>query len=311
VEIPPSSGFLNVTENRGNVQNMGMELAISSRNIVRQNFSWNTNFNIAFNRNKVLALGRSDDPILAGSSYEGNPTNITMIGKPLGLFYGFVFDGIYQNQAEVDAGPAFPGAVPGNMRVKDINGDGVINDIEDFDIIGNPYPDFIWGLTNNLNYKNFDLRVVVTGQVGGSRIHTNNFTMNLLDGLFNVSRNLNNRWRSPEQPGNGLVPTTNGSGRGMRMFRDIHSLFVEDNTYVWVKNITLGYNLPNGIAKAAIQNVRFFVSAQNALLFTGYSGNPEVTNYGNQGGGGPLVPGYDSNNYPVPVVFTAGINLTF
>jgi len=245
---------------------------------------------------------------MAGSSYEGNPTNITQVGKPIGMFYGFVFDGIYQNQAEIDKGPTFPGVVPGNMRVKDINGNGVVNDIGDFAIIGDPYPDFIWGMTNTFTYKKFDLRVVATGQQGGSRINSVRFSTYLLDGLFNVSRDLNDRWRSPSQPGNGKVPTTNGTGYGRRMFRDINSLFVEDNTYFWIKNITLGYNLPNGIA-GRIKNARFFASIQNGLLFTNYSGNPEVTGYVE--GASALTPGYDSNPYPVPVIYSIGMNLTF
>ncbi len=308
-ELPKSSGFSSAIENHGNIQNKGIELKISSSNIVRGNFVWNTDFNIAFNRNKVITLGPTNAPILAGSSYEGNPTNITMPGKPLGMFYGFVFDGIYQNQGEIDQGPSFPGAVPGNMRVKDINGNGVINDIEDFDIIGNPYPDFIFGITNTLTYKKFDLRISATGQVGGSKISSNQFTTHLLDGLFNVSRDLIDRWRSPSQPGNGIVPTTNGTGYGRRMYRDINSLFVENNTYFWVKNITLGYNFPNGNAKRKIKSARLYASIQNGLLFTKYSGNPEVTSYVE--GGTALTPGYDSNPYPVPVIYSIGTNLTF
>jgi TonB-linked SusC/RagA family outer membrane protein len=308
-ELPRSSGFSSAIENHGNIQNKGIELSISSSNIVRNNFTWNTDFNIAFNRNKVLALGATNSPILAGRSYEGNPTNITMVGQPIGLFYGFVFDGIYQSQGEIDNGPSFPGAVPGNMRVKDIDGNGVINDIEDFDVIGNPYPDFMWGITNTLTYKRFDLRVSATSQVGGSRIRTNQFTTHLLDGLFNVSRDLIDRWRSPSQPGNGKVPTTNGTGYGRRMYRDINSLFVEDNTYFWIKNITLGYTFPDGIAKGRIKEARFYASIQNGLLFTKFSGNPEVTSYVE--GGSALTPGYDSNPFPVPVIFSIGTNLTF
>lgn len=308
MELPLSSGFTNVIENHGNIQNTGIELSLTSTNISRETFSWNTNVNVALNKNKVLALGQTDEPILAGTSYEGNPTNITMVGRPLGMFYGFVFDGIYQNQAEIDEGPAFPGAVPGNMRVKDISGNGVINDIEDFAIIGNPHPDVILGITNNVVWGKFDLRVSATSQIGGSRIRSNRFSTYLLDGLFNVSRDLMDRWRSPEQPGNGIVPTTNGSGRGRRMFRDINSLFVEDNTYLWIKNITVGYSLPNGFAGETIKNARFYLSIQNGLLFTSYSGNPEVTSYRE---GGALAPGYDSNSYPVPVIYSLGMNLTF
>ncbi|MFH5834268.1 SusC/RagA family TonB-linked outer membrane protein [Halalkalibaculum sp. DA3122] len=313
VEIPQSSGFSNLFVNRGEIENVGMEFDLTSRNIVSSGFSWSTSLNLSTNKNEVLALGRGDEPILSGSSYEGNPTHITMVGQPIGMFYGYVHDGIYQNQQQVDSQPSFPGAIPGNMRVKDINGDGVINPIEDFTIVGNPYPDFTWGMTNNLTYKNFDFKVLLTGSVGGERMVANRFTTYLLDGLFNVSRDLLDRWRSPENPGNNYVPTTAGSARGRRMFRDSGSQLVEKNDYVWVKNITLGYTLPSTLLdKMAAQRARLYISVQNPLLFTDYAGrNPEVTNYGNQAGGGALVPGFDSNPYPTPMIFTTGINLTF
>ncbi|WP_143305618.1 SusC/RagA family TonB-linked outer membrane protein [Chitinophaga vietnamensis] len=308
VEIPQSSGFGTVTENKGDMENRGLELGISSRNIETRRFTWTTNFNISFNRNKVLALGTDNAPIYSGNSSEGNPTNITIVGKPLGMLFGYVFDGIYQNQAEVDKGPAFPGAIPGNIRYKDINGNGVINPREDFAIIGNPYPKFNWGLTNTLTYKNFDLRILVVGSMGADRLHATNDYNGNIDGVFNVRKDVKYRWRSESNPGNGRVPTTNGSGRGRVMYRDVSSLTVEKNNYAWIKNITVGYSFPG---KGFLQSARIYASVQNAILFTKYSGNPEVTNYLGKGGSGALVPGIDYSNYPVPRIFSLGANLTF
>ncbi|WP_346316106.1 TonB-dependent receptor [Chitinophaga sp. YIM B06452] len=308
VEIPQSSGFGTVTENSGDLENKGLELGISSLNIKTMKFAWNTNFNIAFNRNKVLKLGRNNDPIFSGNSSEGNPTNYTMVGKPLAMLFGYVFDGIYQNQAEVDRGPAFPGAIPGNIRFKDINGDGQITPRQDFDIIGNPYPDFTWGLTNMFTYGNFDLRVLVVGSMGADRLHATNDYNGNIDGVFNVRREVKDRWRSESQPGNGRIPTTNGSGRGRVMYRDVSSLTVEKNDYAWIKNITLGYAIP---VKGFISSARVYASVQNAFLFTKYSGNPEVSNYTGKGGSGALVPGIDYSNYPVPRIYTIGTNLSF
>jgi TonB-linked SusC/RagA family outer membrane protein len=308
-ELPGSSGFTSAIENFGKMENKGVELSISSNNFARENFSWSTDFNFSLNRNEIIQLGPTNTPILAGSSYEGNPTNITMVGQPLGMFYGFVADGIYQTQAEIDSQPSFPGAVPGNMRMKDIDGNGIIEDEKDFAIIGNPYPDFSFGITNTIAYKNFDLKVIATSQIGGEKIRTNQFSTHLLDGLFNANRDLLDRWRSPSQPGNGIVPTTNGSGYGRRLYRDISSIFVEDYSYFWIKNITLGYNLPQGVVKG-IANARFYGSLQNGLLFTNFSGNPETQGYGSEGNSS-LTPGYDSNPYPVPVIYSIGINLTF
>lgn len=307
-EIPASSGFVTVTENRGDLENKGVEIGISSRNIENSRLTWNTSFNIAFNRNKVLALGRTNDPIYSGNSSEGNPTNITVIGRPLAMLYGYVFDGIYQNQAEVERGPAFPGAIPGNIRYKDINGDGQITPRQDFDIIGNPYPDFTWGMTNTLTYGAFDLRVLVVGSMGADRLHATNDYNGNIDGVFNVRKEIKDRWRSESQPGNGRIPTTNGTGRGRVMYRDVSSLTVEKNDYAWIKNITLGYTIPK---KGFLSSARIYASIQNAFLFTKYSGNPEVSNYLGKGGSGALVPGIDYSNYPVPRIFSLGTNLTF
>ena len=308
VEIPQSSGFGNVTENKGDMENKGLEIGISSRNIESKSFTWTTNANISFNRNKVLALGTDNAPIYSGNSSEGNPTNVSIVGKPLAMLYGYIFDGIYQNQGEVDKGPAFPGAIPGNIRYKDIDGNGVINPREDFAIIGNPYPKFNWGLTNILNYKKLDLRILIVGSEGADRLHATNDYNGNIDGVFNVRKDVAYRWRSEENPGNGKVPTTNGSGRGRVMYRDVSSLTVEKNNYAWVKNITLGYSFPQ---KGFIQSARIYASIQNALLFTKYSGNPEITNYIGKGGSGALVPGIDYSNYPVPRIFSLGTNLSF
>lgn len=311
VEIPQSSGFGSVTENRGDVRNRGVELAISSQNVVADEFNWSTNLNISFNRNKVIALGRSDDPIYSGASSEGNPTNITQIGQPVGMLYGYLVDGIYQNAADLERYPAFPGAIPGNMRFRDVNQDGEITPFQDFTIIGNPYPDFTWGVTNTLNYKRFDLRVLVVGSMGAEMIRATNYYTWNIDGVFNVQKNVANRWRSEDQPGDGIVPTTNGTGRGRVMFRDTHSYTVEKTDYAWIKNITLGYNLPAELKRAKFfENMRVYATVQNAFLFTDYSGNPEGTNY-NRPDTGALVPGVDYSNYPVPRIITIGTNFSF
>jgi len=311
VEIPQSSGFGTVTENRGDVRNRGVELGILSHNIVSDNFDWSTNFNISFNRNKVLALGRSEDPIYSGQSSEGNPTNITEIGQPVGMIIGYVYEGIYQNEADLENYPAFPGAVPGNMRFRDVDGNGEITPFQDFGVIGNPYPDFTWGMTNTLRYKAFDFRVMVVGAMGAEMLRATNFYTGNIDGVFNVNRSAKDRWRSPEQPGSGKVPTTAGTGRGRVMYRDTHSLWVEKTDYAWIKNITLGYNLPARLVENRwISSLRIYGTVQNPLLFTGYSGNPEGTNY-NRGDTGALVPGIDYSGYPVPRIYTLGVNVSF
>ena len=310
VEIPQSSGFSNVTENRGRIRNRGFELALKAVNVDRRSFRWSSDFNIAFNRNKVLALGRSATPILSGRSGEGSPTHITRIGQPVGMFYGYVFEGIYQSAEEIASSPAFPGAVPGNIKYRDVNGDGKITAIDDFAIIGNPYPDAILGLTNNVTFGPFHLRVVMTGALGGDRLHAFNEYLHNIDGVFNVTRDVANRWRSPEQPGDGKTPTTVGTGRGRVMYRDVSSLWVEDASFLSVQDVTLGCDLPERWIRGLMRSGSVYLSVQDALLFTRYHGNPEVTNYG-RGRGHPLVPGVDFSNYPVPRTFTVGTQFSF
>ena len=307
--IPQSSGFATVTENRGDVENKGFEFSLSSANIVRDDFTWNTDFNISFNRNKVLSLGRSDDPIYSGQSSEQNFTNITRIGQPVGMIIGYVVDGIYQNEEDLERYASFPGAIPGNMRVRDVNGDGEITPNDDFDVIGNPYPDFTWGMTNTLGYKNFDFRMMMVGSIGQEMLRATRFYTDNLDGVFNVRKEVADRWRSEANPGSGLVPTTNGSGRGRVMYRDTHSLFIEKTDYLWIRNITVGYTIDKPVA-GVLNNLRIYANLQNPFLFTGYEGNPEGTNM-NRPDVGALVPGIDYSAYPVPRIYTLGLNFNF
>jgi TonB-linked SusC/RagA family outer membrane protein len=312
VEIPQSSGFSSVTENRGRIRNRGFELALRSLNVDGKSLRWSSDFNVALNRNKALALGPSGTPILSGRSGEGSPTHITMIGQPVGMFYGYVFEGIYRSEQEIASSPAFPGAVPGNIKFRDVNGDGRITPIDDFAIIGNPYPDAILGLTNNVTYGPFHLRVLLTGALGGDRLHAFNEYLHNIDGVFNVTRDVANRWRSPERPGDGKTPTTVGTGRGRVMYRDISSLWIEDASFVSVRDVTLQYALPERWLRGVMRSASVYVGVHNALLFTRYQGNPEVTNYGRaHDQGGPLVPGVDFSNYPVPRTFTVGTQFSF
>jgi len=307
--VPQSSGFANITENRGNVENKGFEFSVNSLNINRTNFSWTTDFNISFNRNKVITLGRSTDPIYSGQSSEGNFTNITRIGQPVGMIIGYVVEGIYQNQADLDKYPSFPGAIPGNLRMKDVDGDGEITPNDDFDVIGNPYPDFTWGMTNSFNYKSFDFRFLMVGAMGQEMLHATRFYTDNIDGVFNVRKEVADRWRSESNPGSGLVPTTNGTGRGRVMYRDTHSLFIQKADYLWIRNISLGYTLPKPVGKV-INNLRIYANLQNPFLFTGYDGNPEGTNI-NREDTSPLAVGIDYGSYPVPRIYTLGLNFNF
>jgi TonB-linked SusC/RagA family outer membrane protein len=309
VEIPQSSGFGTVTKNTGRVRNRGLEVAMHTLNFTRGSFQWSSDVNVAMNRNLVLALGSNNAPIRSGASGEGSPTHITMVGHPVGMFYGYVFQGLYKDSADIARSGAFAGAIPGNVKYKDVNGDGTITAISDFDIIGNPYPDATFGINNNVKLGRWDLSVLMSGQLGGSRMEGFFQDVHNIDGVFNVSPDVANRWRSPQDPGDGMHPTTAGVSRGRVLYRDVSSLWVHDATNLNIRNVTLRYNVPDRFAWAAVRNANVYVGIQNALLISSYPMNPEVTNYNRQVGA--LTPGYDAIAYPLARTFTIGTQFGF
>lgn len=303
VLVPQSSGYSSVMTNVGEFNFWGHEFGIVSKNLTGK-LKWTTNFNISFARNKVIHLGTQDAPI--GGQYD-NP-NITQVGSPIGMLHGFVFDGIYKNKAEFDAAPHHATSAVGTVRYKDISGpngkpDGVIDNY-DTTIIGNPNPDFVFGITNNLSYGDFDLSVIISGSYGNDIMNrTLEYTQNL-DGVFNVTKDVANRWRSEANPGDGLHPTTN---TGTPLARFDNSRWVSDASYLTIKNITLGYTLPYKNT-AYFERIRIYGSIQQALVLTKYSGaNPEVS----INGGSALAGGLDFTAYPVPRTVTFGLNVNF
>jgi TonB-linked SusC/RagA family outer membrane protein len=302
IPVPIASGYANALTNVGNVRNRGWEFTLTTKNIIGSGFNWSTDLNISFNRNKVLDLGTT--PQIYDAPQNDNPTSITKVGLPLGQFYGYIFEGIFQSQADLDKYPHFDGEEVGNIRYKDVNGDGVI-DGGDQTIVGNPWPKFTFGFNNHFSYKHFDMNIISAGSVGGHVFDMyKQFTTNL-DGIFNVEKSVAQRWRSPGQPGAGLLPTT-VSNTGLA--RDNYpSYWVESNSYLMVKNIDLGYNFKTKFSK----NFRVYFSAQNAILITGYKGgNPEVGIEG-QLGNRSLSPNINFTGYPVSAVYTVGCNVTF
>lgn len=305
-DIPFSSGFGSITVNQGKVRNRGIELGITSNNLTGA-LTWNSNFNITFNRNVVLQLNEKNDPIYSGRSGEGNSTHKTEVGKPIGQFFGYVFQGLYRDSADLAKSPRHNSSVVGSVKYKDVNGDGVILPFTDFAVIGNAQPNFTYGLTNTFGYKGFDLNVIIVGVQGGQIMKTaNEFLMNI-DGVFNVDRKVLNRWRSEKNPGNGMVPTTNGA---RVIYRDVNSTWIEDAGYLRIQNVALGYNFNKGLLSntRVIKGARLYASVQNLAIFTNYSGsNPEASTSGSS----VLTPGRDFTNYPLPRIVTFGLNMNF
>jgi TonB-dependent starch-binding outer membrane protein SusC len=304
--VPRESGFGGFTGNVGEIKFWGHEIGLNSKNLVGT-FKWNTNFNIAFSDNKVLALSNLTDTLYSST---GIANTITTVGGRIGQFWGLVQEGVYVNQDDFDKSPKNVNSQVGAIKFKDINGDGVIKyglDEGDRAIIGNPFPKFVYGITNNFSYKNFDLSVVANGSYGNDIARMTDQGTTNLDGVFNVLKEVKDRWRSPSNPGSGKYGKTTGSTNAERDF--YHSRFIQDGSYLAIKNITFGYALPakklNGLSSA-----RVYASVQQAFVFTKYKGaNPEVSTDSNGGSAGSLTQGLDFSSYPVPRTFTVGINL--
>ncbi len=313
VNLPPYAGIANQIQNIGKIENKGLEFSVNSKNITGK-FEWSTDFNISINRNKILELPGNKD-ILYGNAPGHWPgfanARIMREGEALGSFYGYTYDGVYQ------AGDTFiPGAgfeqMAGGEKYKDMDGmgtdgkltgqpDNILN-TNDQKIIGNPNPDFIFGFNNEFKFKGFDLTIFINGSQGND-IYS--YQLQELENLgaygYNTTREALKSW-SPTNT-NTNVPIKNIS-RSLKP----SSRWVMDGSYIRIKNIMFGYNLPKTITqKLQIQKVRFYVSGQNLFTITKYRGfDPEVnyrTSNSNQG--------TDYASYPMAKSITVGLNVGF
>ena len=309
VQIAQESGFGNFNDNIGEIKFWGHEFSLNTINTTGK-VRWTTNANISFNRNVVVALAPGIDRVY-GSFH------ITKVGQPFGQFYGVIADGVYKNAADLASSPKVPGrSTVGSIKLKDANGNGVIDyggNADDRVIMGNPFPDFVYGITNNVTYGDWDFNIIGSGSYGNTLLVRHIYSTANLDGVFNMVDGAKYRFRSEANPGLGMYGTTVGGGNVTGIERDwMNSRFVADASYFTIRNITLGYTFakPTKVYKS----VRVYASCQQAYVFTDYWGgpNPETSAQGNgQGDGGNLSPGVDLSNYPVPRTFTVGANFNF
>lgn len=304
--VPLESGFSNYPSNIGEVKFWGHEFSVNSNNLVGK-FKWSSNFNISFSDNKVLALSGLTNEIY---TYSGAGETITKVGGRIGQFYGLIQDGVYVDQADFDRSAKNVNSQVGTIKYRDVNGDGVIKfgDTDgDKTVLGNPFPKFTYGITNNFSYKNFDLSIVATGAYGNEiAVMSESGTTNL-DGVFNVLKEVKDRWRSPANPGAGKYGKTTAATGDER--DRLSSRFINSGSYLAIKNITLGFSVPVKNWKA-VKSVRVFSSVQQAYVFTKYKGsNPEIGT--NVDGGAPnsLLQGFDFSAYPIPRTITFGLNV--
>lgn len=312
VPLPQTAGaFSPPYVNAGKVENKGFELALNYRKSGAA-FNYEFGANIATVNNKVLSIAGTE-PLLGGFGLSDGPITKTEPGFPLGSFYLYKMDGIFQTQSEID-GSAFQSADtrPGDVKFADLNFDHVIDD-KDRAHLGNPFPDFTYGFNGSLNYKHFDLSVLVQG-VQGNDVYFlyGNFAYETQLRGFNSYEKVLDRWTPNHTDTN--IPRVSLDDRNRN--RRASTRFLEDGSYMRLRNVTLGYDLKGLIKSSSISSWRIYVSAQNLLTITKYSGlDPEIQANTNDTRGydvsSDLAVGIDWGTVPAPRVFLIGTNLKF
>ena len=299
MSVPISSGYSDEAVpsiNAGKMRNTGVEVSLNSLNFKKKNFTWTTTVNFAYNRNMILSLN-DNVPMYFDC-------NIHKVGYPVAAFYGYVTDGIFQTQEEVDqhavqtiGSDPYTSTQPGDIRFKDLNGDGVINE-DDRTILGSPTPSWTFSMNNRFEFYGLDIELYLQGAAGNMIYNGNRSTLEAMSVAQNQLTSTLDRWR----------PDYHSTSMPRAVFSDpnknnrVSDRFLEKGDYLRLKSITIGYTLPKHLtSKARMEEVRFSVSGQNLYTLTSYTGlDPEV------GGSG-----IDSNVYPLTRNFTFGINITF
>lgn len=303
--VPISTGYSDIfvpSVNAGKVQNKGIELSINTENI-RGKFEWNTSFNIAYNKNKVISLNDSV-PLYTGSIGLNQNLSIQNAGYPVNEFYGFVTNGIFQNQKDVDTyAVQIPGAdpfnrtSPGDIKFRDLNNDGKIDD-NDRSYIGDPNPSFIFAMNNSFSYAGFDLDIFLQGVSGNKIFNANRIYQEGMAVAQNQTTAILDRWTG--EGTSNTIPRAifNDPNKNTR----VSNRFIEDGSYLKIKNVAIGYTLPVSlIQRIKMASARIYISCQNLATFTKYTGfDPEVP-----------ATGIDFNVYPVTRTVSAGVNVTF
>jgi hypothetical protein len=307
--------------NIGAVRNKGVEIEVTTVNVATKKLRWTTSFNFAANRNKLLSLGGDLRMINPGANFD---RYISIVGQVPIQFYGFRTDGVWISQAEIDAAIAAGRRVstnqvsdqPGGLKVVDADGNvNVVIDDYSRTTLGNPFPDFTWGITNTIMGYGFDLSFLFNGV---QNISLYNDDGRYVENMRTARRWVENRWISPNNPGDGKTP--NIESVGQTPHPAITDWVIQNGSYIALRNVTLGYTLPKELAKKTkFSNVRAYLAVENCLYFwnighkgvTPYKGiNPE----GRMTGGvyaNPLISGIQRGSYPIQSSYVLGLNVTF
>ena len=295
--IPITSGFEDTTTtyaNAGKVRNQGVEMQLHTVNIAGE-LNWETDFSATYNTNKIIDLN-SAVPYYIN---QVNNSYLTMLqkGYPINVFYGYVTDGLFQNQSEVDNHAFQPGAAPGDIRYRDLNNDGVINE-NDRTVIGNPNPTWLFSMNNRVEWKGLELSVYLQGVAGNSIYNANNIENTGMAAAMNQTVAVLDRWTG-EGTSNFMPRAVYGDPNQNCRVSD---RFIENGSYLRVKNIMLAYSFPSKmLQKINVHGLRLALICENVATISKYSGfDPEVS-----------INGIDSSRYPIPRTYSLGLNLNF
>lgn len=307
VPVPLTSGYATVLQNIGGVENKGIEIGLTTENVRTKNFSWNSNLVFSANKNKVVSIGNGVDqffPVVPnGSLLQQQPVTVK-VGLPLGTFWGYRTNGIFQTQEEVNTQPkinSLANTRVGDRKYVDTNGDGVITALDKGNL-GSSQPKFVGSFSNTISYNDFDLNFSFQGSYGAKIFNALNQQLEISTLGTNAAATLEDRW-TPTNPSN-EIPRASSSPVGI-----VSERYVEDASFLRLKLITLGYTLPKSVSsKLGAKSVKFYVSAENLITWTKYTGyDPEVSSYEQNN----LYPGIDFGSYPNSRTFISGLNVTF
>jgi len=315
--LPSTTGYSNAFKNIGETSNKGIELTLSGDIIQKPNFSWNSSFNISFNRNKVVELTENQESLTTAlawdQDYRTTPLYIAKINQPLGQMYGYLWEGVYQyedfdqqpdgsyllKQMVATNGNTRSSIRPGDVKYKDLNGDLVVDNL-DRTVIGRGYPLHQGGFANTFKYKNFDLHLFFQWSYGNDIVNANRLLFeNGSKAHLNQFASYADRW-TPENTSS-TMPRVGGQGPNVYSTR-----IIEDGSYLRLKTGSVGYTFDKGLLdRWKIKSLRIYASVQNIWTLTSYSGyDPEVAVYYSA-----LTPGFDYSSYPRPKTYVFGINL--
>ncbi len=295
--FPITTGFEDTFDtytNAGKVRNIGWELSASSVNLTGE-LGWETDLNVTYNKNKIIDLN-SDTPLWR-NQFGGAYATMLAADYPINVFYGYVTDGIFQNMDEVKAHAVQPGAEAGDIRFRDLNNDGIINE-NDRTVIGNPNPTWLFSMNNRLTYKGFELSIYLQGVSGNKIYNQTRSVMESMSAAYNQAASTADRWYG-EGTSNSMPRAVWADPNGNNRISD---RWVENGSYLRLKNVTLAYNFPDKwLKRINFENARILVSCENVATITGYKGlDPEVG-----------IDGIDYSSFPPSRVFNIGLSVNF